>query len=202
MKKIGLYFGTFNPIHVGHLIISNYMTGYTNLDEVWLVVSPLNPLKNKESLLEDYHRLNLVRIAVENNSKLKASDDEFNLPKPSYTINTLTYLKEKYPSFEFNLIMGEDNLRSFKKWKNHEKILQSHNLYVYPRVLTEQEKKEDTIETISTIKHHNIVRCEAPVMKISSSFIRKAIVENKDVRYLLTPEVFKYVDEMGFYKKR
>jgi nicotinate-nucleotide adenylyltransferase len=202
MKKIGLYFGTFNPIHVGHLIISNYMTSYTNLDEVWLVVSPLNPLKKKESLLEDYHRLNLVRIAVENNSKLKASDDEFNLPKPSYTINTLTYLKEKYPSFEFNLIMGEDNLRSFKKWKNHEKILQSHNLYVYPRVLTEQEKKEDTIETISTIKHHNIVRCEAPVMKISSSFIRKAIVENKDVRYLLTPEVFKYVDEMGFYKKR
>ena len=109
MKKIGLYFGTFNPIHVGHLIISNYMTGYTNLDEVWLVVSPLNPLKKKESLLEDYHRLNLVRIAVENNSKLKASDDEFNLPKPSYTINTLVYLKEKYPSYEFNLIMGEDN---------------------------------------------------------------------------------------------
>ena len=202
MKKIGLYFGTFNPIHVGHLIISNYMTGYTNLDEVWLVVSPLNPLKKKESLLEDYHRLNLVRIAVENNSKLKASDDEFNLPKPSYTINTLVYLKEKYPSYEFNLIMGEDNLRSFKKWKNHEKILQSHQLYVYPRVLTEQEKKEDTIETISTIKHHNIVRCEAPVMKISSSFIRKAIVENKDVRYLLTPGVFKYVDEMGFYKKK
>ena len=202
MKKIGLYFGTFNPIHVGHLIISNYMTGYTNLDEVWLVVSPLNPLKKKESLLEDYHRLNLVRIAVEKNSKLKASDDEFNLPKPSYTINTLVYLKEKYPSYEFNLIMGEDNLRSFKKWKNHEKILQSHNLYVYPRVLTEQEKKEDITETIITIKHHNIVRCEAPVMKISSSFIRKAIVENKDVRYLLTPEVFKYVDEMGFYKKK
>ena len=202
MKKIGLYFGTFNPILIGHLIISNYMTGYTNLDEVWLVVSPLNPLKKKESLLEDYHRLNLVRIAVEKNSKLKASDDEFNLPKPSYTINTLTYLKEKYPSYEFNLIMGEDNLRSFKKWKNHEKILQSHNLYVYPRVLTEQERKEDITETISTIKHHNIVRCEAPVMKISSSFIRKAIVENKDVRYLLTPEVFKYVDEMGFYKKK
>ena len=202
MKKIGLYFGTFNPIHVGHLIISNYMTGYTNLDEVWLVVSPLNPLKKKESLLEDYHRLNLVRIAVEKNLKLKASDDEFNLPKPSYTINTLTSLKEKYPSYEFNLIMGEDNLRSFKKWKNHEKILQSHQLYVYPRVLTEQEKKEDIIETISTIEHHNIMRCEAPVMKISSSFIRKAIVENKDVRYLLTPEVFKYVDEMGFYKKK
>ena len=142
MKKIGLYFGTFNPIHVGHLIISNYMTGYTNLDEVWLVVSPLNPLKKKESLLKDYHRLNLVRIAIEDNPNLKACDEEFNLPKPSYTIYTLTHLKEKFPNYDFNLIMGEDNLRSFKKWKNHEEILKSHYLYVYPRILTEQEKME------------------------------------------------------------
>ena len=202
MKKIGLYFGTFNPIHVGHLIISNYMAGYTDLNEVWLVVSPLNPLKKRESLLEDYHRLNLVRIAVEDNPKLKASDEEFNLPKPSFTINTLTYLKEKYPNFKFNLIMGEDNLRSFKKWKNYEQIIDSHNLYVYPRILTEQDKKENKLFEIYTIQHPNIIRCEAPVMKISSSFIRKAILENKDVRYLLTPEVFKYVDEMRFYKKK
>ena len=200
MKKIGLYFGTFNPIHVGHLIISNFMVGYTDLNEVWLVVSPLNPLKKKESLLEDYHRLNLVRIAVENNPKLKASDEEFNLSKPSFTINTLTHLKEKYPSLHFNLIMGEDNLRSFKKWKNYEQIINSHNLYVYPRILTEQEKRENKLLSTPVIQHPNIIRCDAPVMKISSSFIRKAILENKDVRYLLTPEVFKYVDEMNFYK--
>ena len=199
MKKIGLYFGTFNPIHVGHLIISNYMVGYTNLDEIWFVVSPLNPLKKKESLLEDYHRLNLVRIAIEQNPKLKACDEEFNLPIPSYTINTLTYLKEKYSDYEFNLIMGEDNLRSFKKWKNHEEILKSHHLYVYPRVLTAQEEIDNDSEK-NTFNHPKIIKCEAPIMKISSSFIRKAISENKDVRYLLTPEVFKYVDEMKFYK--
>ena len=199
MKKIGLYFGTFNPIHVGHLIISNYMVGYTNLDEIWFVVSPLNPLKKKESLLEDYHRLNLVRIAIEQNPKLKACDEEFNLPIPSYTINTLTYLKEKYLDYEFNLIMGEDNLRSFKKWKNHEKILKSHHLYVYPRVLTAQEEIDNDSER-NTFNHPKIIKCDAPIMKISSSFIRKAISENKDVRYLLTPEVFKYVDEMNFYK--
>ncbi len=200
MKKIGLYFGTFNPIHVGHLIISNYMVGYTNLDEIWFVVSPLNPLKKKESLLEDYHRLNLVRIAIEQNPKLKACDEEFNLPIPSYTINTLTYLKEKYLDYEFNLIMGEDNLRSFKKWKNHEQILKSHQLYVYPRVLTAQEEIDNDSEK-NTFNHPKIIKCDAPIMKISSSFIRKAISENKDVRYLLTPEVFKYVDEMNFYKK-
>jgi len=199
MKKIGLYFGTFNPIHVGHLIISNYMVGYTNLDEIWFVVSPLNPLKKKESLLEDYHRLNLVKIAIEQNPKLKACDEEFNLPIPSYTINTLTYLKEKYLDYEFNLIMGEDNLRSFKKWKNHEQILKSHYLYVYPRVLTAQEEIDNDSER-NTFNHPKIIKCDAPIMKISSSFIRKAIYENKDVRYLLTPEVFKYVDEMNFYK--
>ena len=201
MKKVGLYFGTFNPIHVGHLIISNYMVGYTNLDEVWFVVSPLNPLKKKESLLEDYHRLNLVRIAIVQNSKLKVSNEEFNLPIPSYTINTLTHLKEKYSGHEFNLIMGEDNLRSFKKWKNHEEILKYHYLYVYPRVLTEQEKLDES-NLEKTVDHPKVIRCEAPVMKISSSFIRKAISENKDVRYLLTPEVYKYVEEMNFYKKK
>ena len=201
MKKVGLYFGTFNPIHVGHLIISNYMVGYTNLDEVWFVVSPLNPLKKKESLLEDYHRLNLVRIAIMQNSKLKVSNEEFNLPIPSYTINTLTHLKEKYSGHEFNLIMGEDNLRSFKKWKNHEEILKYHYLYVYPRVVTEQEKLDES-NLENTVDHPKVIRCEAPVMKISSSFIRKAISENKDVRYLLTPEVYKYVEEMNFYKKK
>ena len=199
MKKIGLYFGTFNPIHVGHLIIANYMADYTELDEVWLVVSPQNPLKKKETLLKDHHRLSLVRIALEDNTKLMASNIEFNLPIPSYTINTLVHLKEKYETHEFHLIMGEDNLRSFHKWKNREEIINNHKIFVYPRVLTEQEMEDNTIE-FSSFNHSNVIRCQAPIMKISSSFIRKAIKNGKDVRYLLTPEVFKYVDEMNFYK--
>ena len=199
MKNIGLYFGTFNPIHVGHLVIANYMADYTELDEVWLVVSPQNPLKKKESLLADYHRLSLVRIAVEDNQKLNACNDEFNLPIPSYTINTLAHLKEKYNSYNFHLIMGEDNLRSFHKWKNYESIIKEHKIYVYPRLLTEQELNEK-ISTNSSYEHPNIIKCEAPIMKISSSFIRKAIQNKKDVRYLLTEKVFTYVDEMNFYK--
>ena len=199
MKKIGLYFGTFNPIHVGHLIIANYMADYTELDEVWLVVSPQNPLKKKETLLKDHHRLSLVRIALEDNTKLMASNIEFDLPIPSYTINTLVHLKEKYETYEFHLIMGEDNLRSFHKWKNQEEIINNHKIFVYPRVLTEQEMEDNTIE-FSSFNHSHVIRCQAPIMKISSSFIRKAIKNGKDVRYLLTPEVFKYVDEMNFYK--
>jgi nicotinate-nucleotide adenylyltransferase len=199
MKKVGLYFGTFNPIHVGHLIIANYMADYTSLDEVWLVVSPQNPLKKKESLLTDFHRLSLVRIAVEDNNKLKACNEEFGLPIPSYTINTLTHLKEKFNDCSFSLIMGEDNLRSFHKWKNYENILKDHDIFVYPRILTEQEIEEnDNVK--QKINHENIKRCEAPIMKISSSFIRKAIKNNKDVRYLLTTKVHKYLDEMNFYR--
>tara|TARA_Y100000385_G_scaffold81233_1_gene82969 strand:- start:1270 stop:1869 length:600 start_codon:yes stop_codon:yes gene_type:complete len=199
MKNIGLYFGTFNPIHVGHLIIANYMADHTHLDEVWLVVSPQNPLKKKESLLADYHRLSLVRIAVEDNSKLKASNEEFNLPIPSYTINTLTYLKEKYKKSNFHLIMGEDNLRSFHKWKNHQLIIDNHKIFVYPRVLTGQEMEEKE-SYAPKFNHENIIKCQAPIMKISSSFIRNTIKSKKDARYLLTENVYKYVDEMNFYK--
>ena len=199
MKKIGLYFGTFNPIHVGHLIIANYMADYTELDEVWLVVSPQNPLKKRETLLKDHHRLTLVRIAVEDNAKLLACNEEFNLPIPSYTINTLAHLKEKFNKHKFHLIMGEDNLRSFHKWKNQDEILNNHKIYVYPRVLTEQEMEENSNE-YSSFNHINIIRCHAPIMKISSSFIREAIQNKKDVRYLLTPVVHKYVEEMNFYK--
>ena len=199
MKKVGLYFGTFNPIHVGHLIIANYTADYTELDEVWLVVSPQNPLKKRETLLKDHHRLTLVRIAVEDNSKLVACNEEFNLPIPSYTINTLAHLKEKFNKHKFHLIMGEDNLRSFHKWKNQDEILNNHKIYVYPRVLTEQEI-EDNSNVYSSFNHVNVIRCQAPIMKISSSFIRKAIQNKKDVRYLLTPDVHKYVEEMNFYK--
>ena len=203
--KIGLYFGTFNPIHVGHLVIANFMAEYTDLDQVWLVVTPQNPLKDKSTLLADFHRLALVKVAIDDNPKLRASDIEFYLPKPSYTITTLTYLREKYPNDSFSLIMGEDNLRTFHKWFNHEVIMEKHKIYVYPRVLTMQEELEVVAMSADLINdyksHQNVEFCEdAPVMKVSSSFIRQSIKEGKDVRYLLTEPVRKYVDEMNFYK--
>ncbi len=196
--KIGLYFGSFNPIHVGHLIIANHMADYYDFDQVWFVVSPHNPHKKKASLLEDYHRLALVKIAVEGNNKLSASDIEFKLDQPNYTVKTLAYLKEKYPKNQFALLMGEDNLRSFHKWKNYEDILNNHPVYVYPR-LSELKTPTENHEGVSN--HQNIHFCgDVPVMKISASFIRKAIKEGKDVSYLLTQPVHKYVDEMNFYK--
>jgi len=203
--KIGLYFGTFNPIHVGHMVIANYMAEFTDLEQVWLVVTPHNPLKDKSSLLNDRHRYNLVQEAIFDNPKLKVSDVEFKLPKPSYTVTSLTYLQETYPQNEFSLIMGEDNLRTFHKWYNHEVILENHKLYVYPRVLTTQEEQEVNNISNEFLNEYrsdkNVIVCEdAPVMKVSSSFIRDAIKNGKDVRYLLTEPVYKYIDEMNFYK--
>ncbi len=202
MRKIGLYFGTFNPIHVGHLIIANFMADFTDLDEVWLVVSPQNPLKEKHTLLADYHRLAMARIAVEDNPRVRASDVEFSLTKPSFTAHTLAYLIEKYPSDTFALIMGEDNLRSLHKWKSYETILSRHRIFVYPRVLTIQEK--DALKTHRTrtkiMESEQITKVDAPVMKLSASFIRDAIKKGHDVRYLLTEPVFRYVTEMHFYK--
>jgi len=201
--NIGLYFGTYNPIHVGHLIIANHMVVYTNLDQIWLVVSPQNPLKSKDSLLADYHRLAIVQAAVEGNNKLKASNIEFDLPKPSYTIDTLAYIEEKHPEHSFSLIMGEDNLRTLHKWKNYEQLIENHSIYVYPRALTEQERIEQKNNSTSNQfdDHPNVTKCDAPVMKVSASFIRKAIKEKKDVRYLLSEPVYNYVTEMHFYEK-
>ena len=141
--NIGLYFGTFNPIHVGHLIIANHLAEHTDLDEVWIVVTPQNPLKQKKSLLADFHRLAMVKEAIDDNRKLKASDVEFKMPRPNYTIHTLTHLIEKYPSNNFALIMGEDNLRGLHRWFNYEQILEKHKIYVYPRVLTIQESEAE-----------------------------------------------------------
>ena len=204
MKKVGLFFGSFNPIHVGHLILSNYMADQTDLFEVWLVVSPHNPHKKKASLLDDHHRLAMVRIAVEDNTKLQASDIEFNLPKPSYTVFTLQTLKEKYSDHEFVLIMGEDNLRTFHKWKNYEYILEKHQIYVYPRVLTVQEVMAGNAEMKpdASVDGHQNIRFfdKAPLMKVSSSYVRNAVKSGHDVRYLLTDKVFQYLDEMNFYK--
>lgn len=203
MKKVGLYFGTFNPVHVGHLVIANYMADHAGLDEVWMVVSPQNPMKQRHTLLADLHRLQLVRIAVEDNPRLKASSIEFDLPKPSYTVYTLAYLREKYPSTEFVLIMGEDNLRSLPKWKNFEEIIKSHEILVYPRLYTEDEEEaQETGELSPLLKNVRYRMMDAPVMRISASFIRKSIREGHDVRYLLTEPVERYVREMHFYEKR
>jgi len=192
MKKTGLFFGSFNPIHIGHLALANYMLSFTDLDEVWFVISPHNPLKEKQSLLAQNHRLFMVKLATENHSKFKASDIEFKLSQPSYTINTLAHLKEKYPKKNFSLIMGMDNLQNFHKWKNYEQILNNHTIYVYPR----QQSQADNF-----INHPNILITEAPVMEISSSFIRKAILDKKDVSCFMPEKVSAYVSEMNFYKK-
>lgn len=191
--KIGLFFGTFNPIHVGHLTIANHMAEYSDLDRVWFVVTPHSPFKKKSSLLDNHHRFQMVDRAVENYPKLHASDIEFKLPQPNYTIHTLTYLEEKYPDYEFALIMGEDNLKSFHKWKNYEHILERHHVYVYPRI------SEGTIETRFD-SHPKIHKIGAPIMELSSTFIRKAIKEGKNIRPMLPEHVWSYLDEMNFYK--
>ncbi|WP_421920302.1 nicotinate (nicotinamide) nucleotide adenylyltransferase [Marinifilum sp.] len=190
--KIGLYFGSFNPIHIGHLAIANYMAEYSDLDQIWFVVSPQNPFKQKGSLLNDYHRLELVNRSIERYPKLKVSNIEFGLPKPSYTIDTLTYLKEKHSDYHLSLIMGSDNLKSFEKWKNYEQILKEHDLYVYPR----PGFKDDDVTLNGTI--HLI---KAPLMEISSSFIRKAIKEKKEIPFFMPEAAYKYLKEMHFYEK-
>lgn len=199
--KVGLYFGSFNPIHIGHLIIANYMVDNTDLDQVWFVVSPHNPLKDKKTLLEDYHRLALVKEAIDDNPKFRASDVEFSLEQPNYTVKTLTVLAEKYPNYEFSLLMGEDNLRTLHKWYNYDYLLKNYRIFVYPRAITIQEKLSSETENNQLHQHPNIVFLnEVPVMNISSSYIRKAIENKKDVTYLLTAPVLKYIDEMGFYQ--
>ena len=202
--KVGLYFGTFNPIHVGHLIIANHMAEYSDLDQIWMVVTPHNPLKKKSTLLDDYHRLQMVHLATEDFPKIKPSDIEFKLPQPNYTVHTLIHLQEKYPNHEFSLIMGEDNIRSLHKWKNYQTILENHAIYVYPRL----EAKGQTSESVATdaeaalFKNHSKIHLiDAPVVEISSTFIRENIKKGKNVQPLLPSKVWKYVDHNNFYKK-
>ncbi|MFV0531661.1 MAG: nicotinate (nicotinamide) nucleotide adenylyltransferase [Flavobacteriales bacterium] len=190
--KIGLFFGSFNPIHIGHLVIANHMVEFTGLDEVWFVVSPHNPHKQKKSLLGDYHRLEMVRIAIEDYYKLRASDIEFSLSQPSYTIDTLTYINEKYPKHDFFLIMGMDNLETFHKWKNYEEILKNHEVYVYPRMGSK--------EGFFT-KHPKVhIIKDVPVMQISATFIRNAIKAKKNVAPLLHPNVWNFLEKNNFYR--
>lgn len=189
--KIGLFFGSFNPIHVGHLMIANYMANHNALDKVWLVVSPHNPLKNKEDLIQVYDRLEMAKLAIENADNIVISDVELKLPQPSYTIDTLTHLRALYPEHEFSLIMGSDNLKSLKKWKNYELILRDYHIFIYPR----PGFIDSELET-----HPSITITQTPLMELSSTFIRKSIKEKKSVKFFLPNEVIDFIDSKSLYK--
>tara|TARA_B100000678_G_scaffold195688_1_gene164055 strand:+ start:769 stop:1356 length:588 start_codon:yes stop_codon:yes gene_type:complete len=192
-KKVGLYFGTFNPIHIGHLAIANHMVEFSDLDEVWMVVTPHNPHKKKSTLLADHHRLEMVYRATEAYDNIKPSNIEFGLPQPNYTVNTLAHLEEKYPDYQFALIMGEDNLNTLHKWKNNEVILERFEVFVYPRVTSTTIKEEFK-------NHPKITKVDAPIMEISSTFVRNAVKNGKRIMPLLPQKVWEYIDEMNFYK--
>jgi nicotinate-nucleotide adenylyltransferase len=193
MKKVGLYFGTFNPFHTGHLVIANHLAEHTDLDEVWLVITPLSPFKKKKNLLDNHHRLEMVYRATAAYDKLKPCDVEFKLPEPNYTSKTLAELKDKHPQTDFALIIGEDNLVNFHKWKNYEIILEQHDIFVCPR--------QTTIEMPKQFQDHpKIHATDTPVMDISSTLIRHMIKSGKNVRPLLQDQVWAYIDEMNFYR--
>ena len=192
LKRTGLFFGSFNPIHVGHLIIANTMLSNSDMEEVWFVVSPQNPLKERNTLLADRHRLQMVRVAIEDNYQMRACDAEFHLPVPSYTVVTLAHLGEQYPDREFCLIMGSDNLDSLHRWRNYEYILENYKIYVYPR---------PGFNGGELASHKNVKIVDVPMMDISSSYIREQIRNHRSVEYLLTEPVYKYLTEMHFYEK-
>ena len=194
MKKVGLFFGSFNPIHIGHLILANYILENSDMTELWFVVSPQNPFKDKKTLLKDHNRLDMVQLSVKNYPKMRASNVEFSLPKPSYTIDTLTYIKEKYPDHSFALIMGEDNLKGLPKWKNADKLIENHQIIVYPRIF-EGERQDNEY-----LKHENISMINAPIIELSATEIRNMIKTGKNVRPMLPPEVYEYLDGSNFYK--
>ncbi len=189
--KIGLFFGSFNPMHIGHKVIASYMAEFSDLDRVMFVVSPQNPFKEKKSLLDQNHRLQIIRAEVQDNNKLEVSDIEFKMSQPSYTIDTLVRLKEDHPENEYAIIMGADNLQNFHKWKNYEQILEDYSVYVYPRPGFEINGSHKNIHIVNGV----------PQMEISASFIRNSIKDGKDVSYLMPEKAWRYTDEMNFYKR-
>lgn len=190
--KIGLYFGSFNPVHIGHLAIANYIREFSDLGQIWFVISPHNPLKEKKSLLADFHRLEMVNIALGDSVFYKASNIEFSLPKPTRTIDTLAYLFDKYPNHEFSMIMGSDNLVNLHKWKNYEEILKNYKIYIYPR---------PNVPACQFDNHPSVIKINAPLIEISSSFIRESIKNKKNMEFFLPSRVWEYIKEMHFYEK-
>jgi nicotinate-nucleotide adenylyltransferase len=190
--KIGLFFGSFNPVHIGHMAIANYLVEFTGINQLWFVVSPQNPFKKTENLLADHHRLELMLRAVNDDPRFRVSDVEFHLPKPSYTIDTLNALKEKFPTHQFVPILGSDNLEGLPQWKSYETILESYEIMVYPRPGFDPSK---------FILHRNILKVDAPLLEISSTFIRDSIRDRKNMRFFLPQKVWEYIQEMQFYKK-
>ncbi len=192
--KVGLFFGSFNPIHIGHLIIANTVRGYAKLDQVWFIVSPQNPFKSSKSLLPDVDRLRMVELAIEDNFELRVSNIEFSMPKPSYTVDTLAYLKERYPQHLFSLVLGSDNLRHFHKWKNYQEILNHYGMIIYPRPDMEKDKIREEI------KNHPAIRMvSAPLIDISATFIRDCMKHDISIKYLVHDRVAEYIDAKKFY---
>jgi nicotinate-nucleotide adenylyltransferase len=189
---IGLFFGSFNPVHIGHMALANYMLSFTGLEEVWMVVSPQNPFKDKATLLDQNNRLLLLNLAIDDHPRIRSSNIEFSLPQPSYTVNTLARLEEKYPQHRFSLIIGQDNLPGFGKWKNHEEILRKHSIYVYPR---------PGVPATEFDKHPSVQMTDAPMMDISASFIRDALKAKKDIRFFRPAKVWEEIDIMNFYRR-
>ncbi len=189
--NIGLYFGSFNPVHVGHLIIANYILNETELDKIWFVVSPQNPFKQSATLLNEYQRLHLVRLATEDDDRIKASDIEFSLPKPSYTVNTLAYLSEKYPEYKFSIIMGGDSFQNLDKWKNFEVIVKNYRIFIYHR---------PGFEITNTFGADHVI-LNAPLLELSATAIRQMIRTGKSVRYLLPEKVLDEIEKGGYYKQ-
>jgi nicotinate-nucleotide adenylyltransferase len=189
--KIGLLFGSFNPIHIGHLIIANYMANHTTLDKVWLVVSPQNPLKKYGDLINTYDRLEMAKLATDNATNIAVSDVELKLPQPSYTIDTLTHLKEKYPEHEFALIMGSDNLVTIHKWKNYKLILRDYRIFVYPR---------PGYENAEFAAHPSVTITMTPLMELSATFIRKSLAEKKNIQYFVPDAVLKFIESKNLYR--
>jgi len=190
--KVGLFFGSFNPIHIGHLALANYFAEYTNVDEVWFVISPHNPLKEKKTLLASHHRLEMVELAIQPYEKFRASDVEFKLPQPNYTAITLETLREKHPKHTFSLIMGADNIQSLHKWCNYEYILENYEIYVYPR---------PGFDGGDLKNHPNVKWTEAPHIEVSSSFVRQAIQDGKNIPFFMPIAAYDFLDKMNFYKK-
>ena len=191
-KKVGLFFGSFNPIHTGHMVIAGYMLGFTDLDDIWMVISPHNPLKEKKNLLADHHRYAMVQVAIEENPRIRACNIEFKMPQPSFTIDTLVRLEEKHPDHQFVLIAGTDIFPTFHKWKNYEILLENYKFYIYRR---------PGFDPGIYASHPHVVIFDAPLLEISSSFIRQAIADGRDIRYFVPEKVYDYIREMHFYEK-